>query len=403
MIMGAGAIADGWLKVQRLPLEEVRRGIMLMAIIVALRWIGGLYRGAISGFEQLVWLSGLDVAIMTVRVVLVVPLFIYIGTSPTAFFSFQLVLAAIELLLLADRAYRLLPRAEIGQRVAWQWASLRAVLKFAVSSSFVGSLWVLATQTDKLLLSKLLPLTDYGHFTLGVLLASGVTVISAPISAALLPRLTRLSAEGDDAGMVRLYRNATQLVGMIAVPAALVLAFFAEQVLWAWTGDPVIVRGAAPVLVLYALGNGVLALGAFAYYLQFAKGDLKLHLICNTLFVVLLIPALIWATSHYGVAGAGYAWVGSNTAFFLLCMPKVHRRFVKGLHRQWLLHDVSGIILATAAGAVLLDRVATWPRDRLSAAIEIAVVSAVLVAIAATGSSWARQKVIGRWSERFAR
>jgi hypothetical protein len=84
-------------------------------------------------------------------------------------------------------------------------------------------------------------------------------------------------------------------------------------------------------------------------------------------------------------------------------MPKVHRRFVKGLHRQWLLHDVSGIILATAAGAVLVDRVATWPRDRLSAAIEIAVVSAVLVAIAATGSSWARQKVIGRWSERSAR
>ena len=74
---------------------------------------------------------------------------------------------------------------------------------------------------------------------------------------------------------------------------------------------------AAPVLTLYALGNGILALGAFPYYLQFAKGDLRLHMIGNAIFVVLLIPALIWATLQYGAIGAGWAWLGANAVYLL--------------------------------------------------------------------------------------
>lgn len=402
MMAGSGAIAGSWLKVQQLPLIEVQHAIMLMAVIVALRWVCGLYRGAINGFERLVWLSGFNIAIATARFVLVIPFFLYVGTSPTQFFSYQLVLAMVEVVVLVMQTYRLLPKVVAGQRVPWQWEPLRGVLKFSLSIAFTSSVWVLVTQTDKLVLSKLLPLTDYAFFTLAVLVAGGVMVISGPISGALLPRLTKLSAEGDEVGLIRLYRNATQLVGVIAIPAALVLAFFAEQVLWAWTGDADIARKAAPVLTLYALGNGILALGAFPYYLQFAKGDLKLHLIGNALFVVLLIPVLIWATLQYGVIGAGYAWLGANAVYFLAWVPKVHGRFVKGLHTQWLLRDVGAIVLLTVTGAVVAHGLVTWPQGRVQVAMGIAVLSLALLAIAAAGSSWVRETISGRWRTRFA-
>ena len=44
MVAGSGAIASSWLKVQQLPLIEVQHAIMLMAAIVALRWVCGLYQ-----------------------------------------------------------------------------------------------------------------------------------------------------------------------------------------------------------------------------------------------------------------------------------------------------------------------------------------------------------------------
>lgn len=401
MLAGSGAIAGSWLKVQQMPLVEVQHAIMLMAVIVALRWVCGLYRGAINGFEHLVWLSGFNIAIATARFVLVIPFFIYIGTSPLQFFSYQLVLAVIEVVMLVTQTYRLMPKVVDQKRTPWQLAPLRGMLNFSLSIAFTGSVWVLVTQTDKLVLSKLLPLSDYAYFTLAVLVASGVMVISGPISGALLPRMSKLAAEGDDAGVIRLYRNATQLVGVIAIPAALMLAFFAEQVLWAWTGDVEIASKAAPVLTLYALGNGILALSAFPYYLQFAKGDLRLHMIGNCFFLVLLIPTLIWATLQYGVIGAGSAWLGANAVYFLAWVPKMHSRFVKGLHTQWLLRDVGAIVLLTVLGTTLTHSFVTWPQNRAQIALGIAVMSLAMVVMAAAGSSLVRETIVSKWHERF--
>jgi O-antigen/teichoic acid export membrane protein len=309
----------------------------------------------------------------------------------------------IEMVVLITHTYRLMPKIVATQQIPWQFKPLRSVLKFSLSIAFTSSVWVLVTQTDKLLLSKLLPLTDYAYFTLAVLGASGVMVISGPISSALLPRLTKLSAKGDDAGLISLYHNATQLVSVIAIPAALVLAFFAEQVLWAWTGDAEIARKAAPVLMLYALGNGILALGAFPYYLQFAKGDLKLHIIGNALFVLLLIPSLIYATLQYGVIGAGYAWLSANTIYFLVWVPIVHVRFIKGLHIGWLLRDIGAIVLLTVTGAALAHNLVKWPQDRVPVTMLLAVVSLVLLTIAGVGSSWVREIISRKWHALFVR
>jgi O-antigen/teichoic acid export membrane protein len=401
IVTASSEIAGSWLKVQHMSLDEVQRAIILMSLIVALRWITGLYRGVITGFERLVWLSGFNIAVSTARFVLVIPLFSYVGTSPTAFFSYQLALAVFEIIVLVLYTYRILPRVTTGKLLPWQWAPLCGVLKFSLSIAFTGSVWVLVTQTDKLVLSKLLSLTDFAYFTLAVLVASGVSLISAPINGPLLPRLTKLSVEGDDAGVILLYRKATQLIGMITIPASLVLAFFAEQVLWAWTGNAEIAHKAAPVLALYALGNGILALGAFPYYLQFAKGDLRLHLIGSALFMVLLIPALLVSTRHYGIIGAGYAWLGTNTAYFLFWVPMVHRKFHRGLHISWLLRDVGPIFSLTLAGAALVQALVKWPNGRATVALYIALVSFALLAIAIAGSSWARKLIHLKLQRRF--
>ncbi|WP_136799760.1 oligosaccharide flippase family protein [Desulfosediminicola ganghwensis] len=383
-------VANSWLNVQNLPLAEVQSAIMLMAVIVALRWVCGLYRGAINGFERMVWLNGFNIIIATMRFALVIPFLVYVGASPTYFFSYQLVLAVVEVVILLLQAYRLMPKIGKSEKISWECRPLRKVLRFSLTIAFTSSAWVFITQTDKLLLSGLIPLSDYAFFTLAVLVASGITVISGPISGALLPRMTKLNAEGDESGLIRLYRNATQLVAVIAVPAALVLACFAENVLWAWTGNAEIAQKAAPVLTLYALGNGILVLVAFPYYLQFAKGDLKLHLIGNAWFVALFIPSLYYAARKFGMIGAGYAWLLANLLPFIVWLPVVHRRFVNGLHIQWLLYDVSFIVGPPIIVVYLFAQLIVWPEERLFVVVYIIGISLVLSAVAAISSSCIR-------------
>ncbi len=391
MWTGVGSIARQWLKVQQLPFAEVEHALRLMALIIAMRWVSGLYRGAISGFERQVWLSGFNSAVATARFVLVIPIFVWLGSSPAVFFSYQLCVAALELAGLVAKTYAILPMG--GERTPWAWQPLRRVLKFSLSIAFTGAVWVLVTQTDKLILSKFLPLSEYGYFTLAVLAASGVITISSPVSAALMPRLVKLNAENNEAGLVQLYRNATQLVAVIALPVCVVLGFFSEQVLWVWTGDLALAGKAASVLTLYVIGNGILLLAAFPYYLQFAKGDLKMHLIGNAIFALIFIPALVWAAWHFGSVGAGWAWVVSNAIAFVLWLPWVHARFVKGLHLQWLLHDIAPIVLATTLFGIFCQWALLWPIQRSMTMVQLGVLGSLALVIACISSSWIRRQL----------
>jgi O-antigen/teichoic acid export membrane protein len=303
-----------------------------------------------------------------------------------------LLVACIETILLAAKTYRLMPAMPAGARVNWSWTPLRGVLKFSLSIAFTSAVWVFVTQTDKLVLSKLLPLGEYAYFTLAVLVAGGVSIVSGPISTALLPRLSRLQAQHDEQGLIDLYRKATQLVAVIALPVSLMLACFAEPLLWAWTGNAGTAAHAAPILRLYALGNGILALGAFPYYLQFAKGDVRLHLIGNLLFVVVLIPTVIWATSNFGAIGAGWAWLGANAAYLLFWVPLVHRRFLPGLHGFWIVQDVANV----AAGPICITFAAMlWmrvPDSRWEIFLALAGFGLVVFISGAASSSFIRRR-----------
>lgn len=359
----ADDIAQRWLQAMQLTTNEVRHAIEIMGAIAGLRWISGLYRGVITGFERLAWLAAFNSAMATCRFLVVLPLLMFVSATPQAFFTFQLVIALVEVMALVGMAHRLLPSSH--GRVAWQWAPLQRTLGFSSTLAVTSLIWLATTQLDKLLLSKLLPLAEFGYFSMAVLVASGVTIISSPISSAILPRLANRAAAQDYSGLHHTYRQATQLVAATVIPVAGLMAAYAEPLLWLWTNDARMSAQAAPIVSLYAAGNGLMALGAFAYYLQYAHGKLRLHLLGNVLFICVLIPAVWWATHHHGPLGAGWAWLLSNAAYLMLWVPLVHRRLAPGLHITWLMQDIGRSVVATVL-SIAASGLLTWPTNRWS-------------------------------------
>ena len=395
MFAAAGYISHDWLQVTQLPIAEVQTAVQLMAAIIALRWMCGLYRGAISGSERLVWLGGYNSLIATLRFVGVLLVLKFIGVTPTIFFSYQFCIAVVELACLLFYAYRLLPIIPQSKKLPWSWKPLKPVLKFSLTITFTSSVWVLVTQTDKLVLSKLLPLAEYGYFTLAVLVASGVMVISSPISGVILPRMAKLEAEGDYAGLIRVYRQSTQLVAVISGAATITVAFCAVPLLWVWTGDITLAQQAAPILIPYAIGNGILAVSAFPYCLQYAKGDMFLHMIGNAVFVVILIPAIIWAASQYGGVGAGYVWLAMNVIYFAVWVPLVHSRFEPGLNALWFGRDVLVIGVVTSVVGYGLFTIMPHHNNRWGMAGAVMVFGFLVMLAGACSSSvvWERAKM----------
>lgn len=342
----AEEITHHWLVIRTLHLTEVFISVKIMAVSVALRWLCGLYRGVIIGAERLAWLSGFNVIIATLRFVAVFGTMALYGFSPSVFFLHQLVVAIIELVGLYGHSQRLLPSTKfLTQHIGWSIKPIKAVLKFSLSIAFTSVIWVMVTQTDKIILSGILSLAQYGNFTLAVLIASGIMIVSGPVSNAIMPRMANLHAQGKRSEMIYIYRSATQIVNVLAGSVSLLVAFYPKELLFIWTGDRILSETVAPILRLYALGNALLAVGAFPYYLQYALGNLRYHLIGNIIMIVVLLPTIIWAANNYGGVGAGYAWFAINLLYFIFWVGYVHSQLTPGLHIKWLLKDTLAIYI----------------------------------------------------------
>lgn len=395
----AEQIASHWLHIATLDLREVLIAVQIMAISVALRWLGGLYRGVITGAERLVWLSGFNTIIATLRFIAVFATMNIFGYTPLVFFLHQLIVVLIEIIGLYCKATSLLPKKNaLTQSIGWSIKPISPLLKFALTIAFTSSVWVFVTQTDKLILSAILPLAEYGYFTLAVLVASAIMIVSGPVSSAIMPRMANLHAQAKRKEMLQVYRNATQVVSVLAGTASLVIAFYPKQLLLAWTGDLILAEAVAPILRLYALGNALLAVGAFPYYLQYALGNLRFHLFGNALMVVFLIPSIIWAATHFGGVGAGYAWLGMNLIYFIVWVSYVHHNLVPNLHLSWLFKDVILIYLPLIGFLTLLNLMGVdlQYENRLHVLIGFIVISSCALLMAAIGTNFFWNKVVKR-------
>jgi O-antigen/teichoic acid export membrane protein len=385
-------IAAHWLRVQHLPIEDVAQAIVLMGLAIPLRWTSGLYRGVVNGFEQQVWLGGYNIAIATFRFVGVIAIFKTLGAAPENFFAYQLVVAAIEVTGLAVMTYRLVRRGS-APRERFSWKPFLANLSFSLTIAFTATVWLALMQTDRMVLSKTLTLSAYGVFSIAIVAAATVSALGAALGQAVLPRLTKFVAEADMAGMTALYKNATQVTCVIAAPVVATLAFFAEPVLSAWTGKPLVAHQAAPILCLYVIGNGLVSLCAFPYYLQYAKGNLRLHLTGNIIQILLVVPLIFLVAKRFGPVGTGAVWAISNGLYFLIYVPIVHARFFPGNHWKWILRDILPIVVPVLLGGWILFAVLPWHFGRLMTLMEAIAVGLVLLAIAAMGSTLIRARL----------
>jgi O-antigen/teichoic acid export membrane protein len=380
-------LASSWLKAVSLTNLDLIISLKIIAIVVALRWICGFYRGIIVGSERLIWISNFNSSIATGRFLMVLPVIILVNNSPIFFFGFQLLLSVIEIIALRCMAYRLVPKISDSSCINERFEIIKPFFSFAWKVAFTSTIWIFVTQIDKLVLSKFLSLSDYGYFSVVAMVASGISMVIGPITGVILPRITRIYTESSNEAFLSLYHQATQLVVVIALPITLVLAVFPHQVLWAWTGDVNLADRVSPTLSLYAIGYGILQVGGFPYLMQYAKGDLRLHLIGSILFLLLMIPIVIISTLHLGIKGAGLAWLICNLIYFLCWTPIIHKKFMPGLHLRWLAFDIFLPTLVAVFMVTFIMFFWDWSEHRLMLTFQLIIAGFMILGVSYLSAS----------------
>lgn len=386
--IGSSWLAQKWLQLDELNVREVAYAICLMGAVIGLRWGVMLYHSVLNGLEDQVWLGGSNVVFTTVRFGGGYALLRWISTDPSRFFEFQALASMLELLVLARHTYSKGRSDAVceGAGLCLDFKALRYLAPFAGGVAYTSVLWVLTTQTDKLILSHTLALEKYGRYAMLIVLANGVLLMATPVTQAVLPRMTRLHAAGERDKMLRLYAAATGLLTILAGSAAGVLALFYREVLFVFTGSGEGNNWDRAVLVGYGVGNGILALTMMQYLLQQVHGTLRMHVINSTVSTVVQVPVMIYLAFNMGPAEVAFGWLILRLLAFFLWPAIVHRNFAPGLHQYWLLRDIIRPLLGVLAGlAVASFLMHVWPGpygSRLNVAIGLAFSGVVCAALA---------------------
>lgn len=349
-------LVDSWLELKGDGSPVYVLCMSLMGVAAGLRLPSSLYKSTLKGLEKQSILNVVVVLVGTIRFPGAL-LAVYVFESGVApYFAVQVLASLIELLALIACVYRSVPQCRLTALGVY-WAEIKPMATFSLGVAYAVFVWVLLTQVDKLMLSKLLPVDDFGFFVIASALSGGVFLLAAPITDATLPRLTLLFADDRIDEMQRMYLRTTAYVACLAFSFASVLAVFAHQiaVLWVKNGDAEMLI--SQVLPFLSYGSSVAVVAGMIYQLQVAHGSLRLHSIYNTVLVLLQVPLLYVATMRYGALGAAGVWCAVRIATMAFWTPVVHRIHANGIHPRWFLCCVLTPLLVSAVLTRILSTV----------------------------------------------
>lgn len=306
--------------------------LIMILLTLALRVIANLYRAGLTGIELQAQVSLINSVVVSLRLGLPILMALMGQLSLTLFFLVQVLIGCLEALWFRTGLVRTLG----SERLQVPAREVKQQLLLGLSIAGLGVLWIVSLQVDKLLLSSKLSLDSFGNYLLAVQLASAVTLITAPIQTAVLPRLTALLASKKIAATAELYTLSGLVCTTVGMAATFAILVCGQRLLAFIGGEGHGLTGLDLVVAVYVLSYTLIALMALAYALQNAAGILRWHWLGAITMSVLQIPLMYLLVQHGDVLLLAIAYMATNLVFVLAWLTLAHRQFLSIGHWQWL-------------------------------------------------------------------
>ena len=381
----ASPIAADWFNLSELDERTVGRVIVMIGLVVMFRFIEMVFRSAILGLQfQIIYNAVFSLAAI-LRYAGVIGFLILYQPTIEAFFFWQIVVSLLALVAYGIICAWILPKS--SRRPQFSFIEVLKTRRFAAGAVLITFLSVSLRQVDKIYLSKTIDLDIFGYYAFASILAGIPTLLVGPVYQAYYPRFVELFAIGSKSDLNRAYLRATMYAGIIAVVSGVPLVFFAEDVIWVWSGDRELARGVSVFARVLVIGGILDAMLNIPYCAQIAFGWTRLAVGMFLVSLCFAMLAILIAVPQFGPLSAAWVWVGVNVFLFLLWIPLMYRRILSGTLSGWYVASVATPILVAVTSAFALSVILPVTSSRLIGFLLLGVIGCILLVLV-SGTAW---------------
>ena len=245
-------------------------------------------------------------------------------------------------------AYFLISAHFFSVRTLLPGFSLEVVKRNVQYASRIASISILGmvhTQSDKAIVSKLLPLGELGYYGLAYSAVSRSMLVTGAIGQAAFPSFSALFKKGDRLALLVQYRKLQDLLCFATVPIFAAILFAAVPVFSYFLSAGVAQLLLLPVTFLcvgFYMNGTMNGPGVFA--LAVGRPDINARLNFYALFCVL--PVTFILVHFFGLAGAGLSWVFYHLFAYAYGVPRMCSECLGIPAWSWYFQVMKALVLA---------------------------------------------------------
>jgi O-antigen/teichoic acid export membrane protein len=319
-------LATNWIE-SSLPYETVLVSITCMFVVFSIRYMQGPFRSFIIGLECHHYLSSINVTLATLSAPGSLLLLYFTDNSIVAYFIYQASVAILILIVyicafykLKSKALLLLSKKKLNDNPNSDSSvtTFKKLIIFSLQLSTLSVLWVIATQSDKLTLTKFLSMSEYSFYSVAVSVAAMISVLSDPINQILQPRLTVLFENQDRNKFVLLFVKSFIVIALVGICLSFFFIYYSHSLLLLWSGDLELATNTGKYITWLIIGNVVVTMMNFVFILLYSYGQLKMHTFVYAVYCLFLIPSQIYIAANYLGVGSSKFYFVQSLLFFII-------------------------------------------------------------------------------------
>ncbi|MDR1582693.1 MAG: oligosaccharide flippase family protein [Prevotellaceae bacterium] len=327
----SSVIAEKWLNIEHIQASDIALYIKLIGISIALQMMTTLYQGGLIGLQKQVLANTLSIGWNVCRSGLIlIPLYFF--PSLHLFFIWQVVLNALYLLTLKKTVSGSLKPV---YKPMFHKKLLSGVWRFALGMMGMSLLSSILIQSDKLIVSNILSLTEFGYYSLASAMGQMPMMLTTPIGIAVYPKLTQLVSGNKTSEEKRYFGMYSFITVSIGVTLMLVLFCYAQDYLFIWTRKHEIASAAYRTVRVLCIGTFFQITQLVPYYIGVAHGHTRTNVIIGICSVIFIIPALIFSAEKWGLIGAAFPWLIMSIVTFFALSAIVLKKFLPHIFMAW--------------------------------------------------------------------
>jgi len=351
IFVGAPILVEKWIRLETMDAATAIHALRVLGIASLAALPRSLYTSVLRGLQRMEFNNLIDVTVSGLQQLGIVGILALGGGLSSIVYWFAACFAAGILAYLLIVARFMTWRALVP---GFSAVVIRRNVRFSSHMLFVSILSTIHLQSDRVFVSKLLPLGTFGYYSLASRVVGAGTLPTVAIAQAALPSLSALAMRQDRERLMSQYRKLHDLLCFGTAPVFAAVAFAALP-LFGYLFSPRVAETLFLPVVLLCTGyymNGTLHV-PYVFSLAVGKPEISARSNFLALFTVLPIAAILVAT--LGIAGAGLSWVVYHVWAYGYQMRRICGECLHITLWDWLTHVLRvGALGAITYGTALL-------------------------------------------------